>query len=318
MITFAIIAVIVLIIVFLLVLCAEKGFERTNYYKNNYTDTEKLQGTGVVDYVNTGSTFALYGIDYESCNVKGLNLALKPQSLYMDFELLKHFEYRFHRGTTVLITISDLAFLNKGYSDVKVNDRYYKVLNRNEIKDYNLFKALRAKCFPVLYHWKNFLRFHWDVRLDKDMLLEVNENDIEAIEADAIKKCEAWKKEFNLSDLNNPSQAKYYSAELQYTTGIVSDMIRWCKYRGFNPVLVNLPVTNVLIDQFSTEFLHAFYYNSVEHVCSQNVPFIDLQDIGKLGDYLLYLDSCRLNKKGREVVTKTLLRELDKRSVSYE
>ena len=108
-----IIIIILVALAFIFLFVSEKVFEKTNYFKKNYSETDKLKGKDKVDYVNTGSTFAFYGIDYESVRVKGLNLALRPQSLEADFNLLKHYEGRYNKGATVFLVISDLAFAKK-------------------------------------------------------------------------------------------------------------------------------------------------------------------------------------------------------------
>lgn len=299
--------VIIVIVVFFII--SEKIFERTNFYKNNYLETDKLKGTSKVDYVNTGSTFAYYGIDYEYAGVKGLNLALCPQSIEFDFNMLRHFESRYNKGAVVFIIISDLAFAKRGYKEAKTVEKYYKVLSIGEIKRYNLFKALRAKYLPVLYSWKNFLRAFRDVNISNDHELMVNENDKEAVEADAYKRCKAWVQEFGLDNLSDMEQGEKFRESFEFNTSIVSRMAAWCKERGYKPVLVNLPVSSEMINGFSKEFLDVFYYENIKKF--DDVPFIDLQAEEKLSDYLLYTDSCRLNKPGRGIITKLLIRKVE-------
>ncbi|MCI8402818.1 MAG: hypothetical protein HFI38_12140 [Lachnospiraceae bacterium] len=303
--------IIVLFVAFLFT--SEKVFEGTNFYKNKYSETDKLWGTDKVDFVNTGSTFAFYGLEYDVCGVKGLNLALKPQSIEEDFRMLRHFESRYNESATVFIVISDLAFAKKEYTDSGIVDKYYKVLNSREIDHFNPFRALRARYFPVLYSWKNILRFYRDIKPDNEYDLKVNENDIEAVEADAYKRCQVWMEEFKLRNLSDGSQGERFLNVFTYTTEIVANMISWCKERGYRPVLVNLPVAEKMKNSFSNEFLDTFYYNNINRAINkskmEDVLFIDLQKSEKLSDYLLYLDSCRLNKAGREIVTKVLLRK---------
>lgn len=311
MIGIVVITMVVLVVTFLIV--SEKMFERTNYYRNNFGAIEKLKGTEKVDFVNTGSTFAYYGIDYGSVGVKGMNLALCPQSIEQDFKMLKHFEDRYHPGATVLIVISDLAFAKRGYGETEIDKRYYHILDAKEMDGYNLLSAIRARYFPVLYSWKNFLRFLKDVKLDREYELKVNENDREAVEGDANERCKSWIREFSLEDLGDASQGMGFADSFAYTTGIVGEMVAWCKEREFNPVIVNIPVTSEMLHCFSEEFLNAFYYENIKRVSrGHGVEFIDLQKKEKLSDYLLYIDSCRLNKIGRKVVTKLLLDEVSR------
>lgn len=295
-------------------IASEKTFERTNYYKKYYSVTDKIGKTNKLDFVNTGSTFAYYGLDYNSVGVNGLNLAFAPQSLELDFKLLKHFENRYNPGAAIFIVISDLGFAKKEYTEFQTIEKYYKVLNRKEIDDYNLLKAIRAKYFPVLYSWKNFLRFHWDINPDKEFELRVNENDKEAVEADAYRRCKSWVEEFGLNDLKDGCQSVKFTGEFTYTIGIVRDMIKWCIERGYKPVIVNLPVAAEMKNSFSQEFLDAFYYDCLQKAIAGskvNVKFIDFQKDERLSDYLLFLDSCRLNKAGREIITRLLLKEIN-------
>lgn len=302
------IVIIIIALLGIIFLClSEKIFERTNYYKKNYTETDKLKGDGKVDYVNTGSSFAFYGLDYDVAGVNGLNLALCPQSLEADSWMLKHFEDRYNKGAIVFIVISDLAFAKADYTEATTNDKYYRVLKADEIRGFSHLKAIRAKYLPVLYNWKNFLRFYRDIRPENEYQLKVNENDREAVEADAYKRCQSWIREFALDDLFYAGQSEKFKDAFDYTTDIVNKMASWCRERGLKPILVNLPVTNEMKSCFSKEFLKVFYYDNIKRI--SKVPFIDLQSNAGLSDYLLYLDSCRLNKVGREIVTKILLRE---------
>lgn len=308
---FGIVALIIVFFLCALLIISEKVFERTNYYRKNYTETGKLCGDEKVDYVNTGSTFAYYGLDYQTNGEKGLNLALCPQSLESDFKMLKHFEYRYNQGSTVFIVISDLAFAKKSYTKSITTDKYYKLLNKREISNYSLARAIRARFFPVLYSWKNFFRFYRDIKPDKEYDLCVNENDLEAIEADAFVRCEAWKKEFGLENLSDGSQSRRFIETFKYTTDIVKQMVDWCENKGFKPVIVNLPTSAEMGRNFSEDFLKAFYYSNIDAIVSETrVRFIDMQKKENLTDYLLYLDSCRLNASGRKIVTRILLNEV--------
>ncbi len=303
-------AVIVAALAIAFLLISEKIFEGTNYYKNADDEFAKLKGDGKVDFVNTGSTFAFYGIDYGSCGVNGLNLALIPQSIENDFRMLKHYEHRYHDGAWVLIAISDLAFAKKGYTQARAVEKYYKLLKPGELGAYHALRAARAKYLPVAYSWKNFLRFCRDVKRDVEYGSRVNEHDEEGVAADAYKRCMAWAQEFSLSDFQDGSQADKFIDSFKYTTQTVSEMIAWCLEKGYRPVLVNLPVSSQMLVNFSGEFLNAFYYDNIKAANQKKVPFIDLQEDPLLSDYLLYLDSCRLNKAGREVVTRLLLRQV--------
>ena len=116
-----------------------------------------------------------------------------------------------------------------------------------------------------------------------------------------------------VKNLQDGKQGGRFTKEFSYTRETVTKMVMWCREHDLKPVLVNLPVTNEMAKNFSKEFLDAFYYDHILKLVQElNVKFIDLQENERLTDYLLYLDSCRLNKAGREIITKRLLAEVNK------
>lgn len=300
--------ILVFIIIFLLL--SNYIFLHTQHYKSIIEETEKLKYNKKVDIVNTGSTFAFYGLDYQYVNRNGINLALKPQSLEKDFKMLKHFSYLYNDRTVVLICISDLAFSVAKYTNKETDYKYYRILKKKEINGYSFINAMKVKYFPVTLHWKNFLRFLRDVPRSTDYDIAVNENDIEAIKADALMRSKKWCSEFDLKDLTNSQAHENYIDIFEVTTGIVKSMIEWCVNKGLSPVLVNLPMSNEMNENFSEDFISTFYYKNILKSNEKKIPFIDFNKNLRLRDYLLYIDSVRLNRAGREVVTKLLIKEL--------
>jgi hypothetical protein len=289
----------------------EKLYEHTNHYKNQFDQFRKIKKNKKVDIVNTGSTLAYFGIDYDSCYLNGLNLSHKPQSLEYDLKLLKHFAYALQKNAIVLIIISDLAFGLTKYEN-KNNEKYYRILNSYEIEEYSLWTAIKIKLFPVTQHWKNIFRFLRDVPRDREYEQCVNENDYEAVEADALKRNNNWCKEFNLPNLSSTHISTDYQHKFDITCGYVQEMIEWSIKNNFHPILVNLPISSAMRSFFSKEFLDVYYYNNIIRANTMNIPFIDLWHDERLQNYLLYIDSIRLNRAGREIVTKIIINEIKK------
>lgn len=311
------IIIIVIFSVILVLLGSNYLYKKTNYYYNECLETNKLFEKKRVNIVNTGSTFAFYGIDYKYSKRNGINLALKPQSLKMDFEMLKRFCRQMEANAIVLIVISDLAFAVDNYSNREAFYKYYKILKKDAIPFYSLLKKIQVKYFPVTLYWKNYFRYFKDVRKDVEYEISVNQNDIEYVHADALKKAYSWCTEFGLHDLQDASALGKFEKKFQITTSILKDMIAWCHDNHFRPVLVNLPISSELANLFSKEFLYEIYYKNLESVINKGTPTIDLSKNEKLSDYYLYLDSARLNSAGREIVTKIIDRKLDEMGYEY-
>jgi len=301
-----------ILILFLGLVVIEIVYEKTNYYRNINEEFQKFKSPKKVNIVNTGSTLAFFGIDYHICDLAGLNLSLKPQSLEKDYMMLRHFSRLYNKNAIVLIVISDLAFGVSKYSDLVSEKKYYKIFCRKEIQDFSLLTALCVKYFPVTQNWRNIVRFLRDVPKNFDYELKVNENDREAVEGDAYIRCQNWCKEFNLEDLKSDIIPNTYKEKFDITCQIVSEMIEWCLSHGLRPVLVNLPMSSEMNSFFSKEFLNVFYYNNIAKANKHKIPFIDLSNEKMFSDYLLYIDSVRLNRVGREIVTKRIIFELKK------
>lgn len=295
------------ILLLLLIIC-EKLYESTNHYHNYISQFSKFKTINTkFDYINTGSTFAYYGLNYNLANVQGLNLALKPQSLKMDFVMLKHFRKYYNDGAIVYIVISDLAFCLNNYSD-SVNNKYYNILDKTEIPNYSFLKHIREKYFPVLHEWKNCFRFLKDVMPDESYQYLVNPNDEEWIEADANKRCESWCTEFQIDNMRDVKITPEISKAFISNQKTVTSIIEWCLHEGLNPIIVNLPITNELKACFSNDFLYEYYYKNILSANKENVPFIDFFLEEKLSYYFLYVDSARLNKPGREIITNIIIK----------
>lgn len=310
----------ILIVLIIIALCGfiilNELYKRTNDYRNKENQFKKFNTNYEVSIINTGSTFAEYAYDYNSECIKGLNLALSPQCLLYDCKMLKNYKNLYCEGATVLITISDLAFGVIEYNSNNYKNKYYKLLKPKYLGTFPYLKIIRNKYFPVTLDYKNYVRFLKDKKIQNDFNIKVNESDIDHVKADAYSRCKNWCREFQLSNLKDPNIPQRYEEIFNKTISIVSVMIEWCLENGYKPVLVNLPISNELNSYFSEEFLKVFYYNNIEKANTRVVPFIDLNKEEKLRNYLLFLDSCRLNKSGRQIVTKVLIKKL--KDLGYE
>lgn len=305
------IIILLFILVIFALLASNIVYIKTQDYKNILVETNKLKGNKKVDVVNTGSTFAYYGIDYTFSRHNGLNLALKPQSLKTDFAMLKKFSYRLNENAVVLIVVSDLAFAMEDYENPSSYNKYYKILRKKDIPHFSVIRLMQNKFLPVTLHWKNFFRFLKDVKPENDYTISVNQNDIEAVMADALHKSYAWCQEFELADLRDASQLGKFNDIFTATTHNIAEMIAWCKSKGYRPVLVNLPISQELEKMFSKDFLEEIYYKNINAANMENVPFIDFSRNKKLSDYYLYIDSARLNRSGREIITRLIDKKLE-------
>jgi hypothetical protein len=133
--------------------------------------------------------------------------------------------------------------------------------------------------------------------------------DEECIERDANKFINSWKQQFSISDLDAPVSEKNLEC-IAYNTNVLSEMIDFCLERSFKPVIVLPPASRALRSKFSGTFRETYIYSFVRKANFRHVPFLNYFDDERFDDNKLFFNSFFLNKKGRELFTKTILRDV--------
>ena len=299
---------------------------KTNWYKSMFLDpNHEIYPDNVwyrehdernFDVVNLGSSGGKWAFDYADLNVKAMNWAQQPQTLLEDYNLLRHFHSILKRGGYVLITIMPFTGLNKktGLMDAM---KYVKFDIQGEpIQPYMFNEAIRYATYPFLFKktaLKVLIRYFMGrdkkCGLHPETQLEYNPMKSNELEKDTKRWIDGWKRQFGISDFDAPLTRENEEGR-EYRIKLMQTLIDFCTERGYKPVYVIPPVTEHLAKYYTPKFEETYIYGYLKEV---NRVVLTL-DYSKDSEFRfndeLFFNSFFLNKKGRKLFTRRVLKDL--------
>ena len=268
------------------------------------------------DVVNLGSSGGKWAFDYADLNIKAMNWAQQPQTLLEDYNLLRHFHSILKQGGYVLITIMPFTGLNKktGLMDAM---KYVKFDIQGEpIQPYMFKEAQRYANYPILFKKqaikaliKYFLGRDKKIGKRPETQLDLNPMSKEELEMDAKKWIDGWKRQFGISDFDSPL-TKENEEGRAYRIKLMQTLIDFCTERGYKPVYVIPPVTEHLAKYYTPKFEETYIYGYLKEV-NRDVLTLDYsKDKEFRFNDDLFFNSFFLNKKGRKLFTRRVLKDL--------
>lgn len=299
---------------------------RTNWYKSMFRDLNHETYPDNVwyrkydernfDVVNLGSSGGKWAFDYADLNIKAMNWAQQPQTLLEDYNLLRHFHSILKQGGYVLITIMPFTGLNKktGLMDAM---KYVKFDIQGEpIQPYMFKQAQRYANYPILFKKqaikaliKYFLGRDKKIGERPETQLDLNPMSKEELEMDAKKWIVGWKRQFGISDFDSPL-TKENEEGRAYRIKLMQTLIDFCTERGYKPVYIIPPVTEHLAKYYTPKFEETYIYGYLKEV-NRDVLTLDYsKDKEFRFNDDLFFNSFFLNKKGRQLFTRRVLKDL--------
>ena len=268
------------------------------------------------DVVNLGSSGGKWAFDYADLNIKAMNWAQQPQTLLEDYNLLRHFHSILKRGGYVLITIMPFTGLNKktGLMDAM---KYVKFDIQGEpIQPYMFNEAIRYATYPFLFKktaLKVLIRYFMGrdkkCGLHPETQLEYNPMKINELEKDAKRWIDGWKKQFGISDFDVPLTRENEEGR-EYRIKLMQTLIDFCTERGYKPVYVIPPVTEHLAKYYTPKFEETYIYGYLKEVNREVLTLDYSKDSEFRFNDELFFNSFFLNKKGRKLFTRRVLKDL--------
>lgn len=299
---------------------------KTNWYKSMFLDpNHEIYPDNVwyrehdernFDVVNLGSSGGKWAFDYADLNVKAMNWAQQPQTLLEDYNLLRHFHSILKRGGYVLITIMPFTGLNKktGLMDAM---KYVKFDIQGEpIQPYMFNEAIRYATYPFLFKktaLKVLIRYFMGrdkkCGLHPETQLEYNPMKSNELEKDAKRWIDGWKKQFGISDFDAPLTRENEEGRA-YRIKLMQTLIDFCTERGYKPVYVIPPVTEHLAKYYTPKFEEIYIYGYLKEVNREVLTLDYSKDSEFRFNDELFFNSFFLNKKGRKLFTRRVLKDL--------
>jgi hypothetical protein len=265
------------------------------------------------DLVVLGSSSAKWGFDFNSFEIKAMNWAQAPQTLIEDYNILRNFHSILRKGGFVVITIMPFTCLNKqtGIYDAL---KYLKISTHKPIEPHLLSKAQRCFKYPILLGKQaikagiHYLLQREQYQSYNNFQLTTNPMTEEQLIHNAQCFIEGWKKQFDISDFNAPLSSENMSNR-RFRVKLMQTIIDFCLEREYVPIFVIPPTTNYLA-KYINKFEENYIYSYINEI-NRNIPLYDYSKSIEFHDDDLFFNSFFLNKKGRTLLTKRLLTDLN-------
>lgn len=285
-------------------------YKNTNYYK-------QLNGLGKfrnipqdIQILNLGNSHEEAGIIYlNNTNKRGYNLALSSQPFEYDYYILDSYASCLADGAVVIIPISYFDWYYN-YEEIYMseistyNERYYSILDKEHIMNYELKKDILYNKLALLTAGKNMGYIFEDVSWTDQSVNNVKVTNIDIV---ADYKYNSWLNEVMAIEGQEREECK--KKNIYY----LKRMVDYCYNNGYKPVLVTLPMTGELLSLFSEEFKTDFYQNCNKVLEDYpDLVYLDYSSKENISENLNYFrDADHLNTDGANVFSRQLFKDLE-------
>ena len=292
------------------ILCniANRLVRRSYWYRENYfggADKFWRFNTFNLDVLNTGSNSGKYAFNYDGLPVKGFNMALGPQSLEHDFNILKNYFSYLHEGAKVLITLCPFSCLHSKYGSA-ARRKYYTFLHPATIDGFDDAERLDVLRFmenPI--KTKPTMCIKFVAREIAGMLLDRRSCAVDYAQS-AQTFIDGWKTQFGILDLDAPLSLQHI-AQMSQRACVLRDMIDFCTTRSFEPILIIPPMHPALSMRLTEEFRDNYIYDFLRKVNRPGVQFMDDMTIPGFERDENFANALFLSEIGARKYTKIIL-----------
>jgi hypothetical protein len=256
-----------------------------------------------------------YAIDFQENGVNGYNLGYAPQFFYYTDLTLREYSKCFNSGCVVVITCADLVFVEPG-KGIYFSPQMMKMFSRKRLGDeFSWLTYLKDVKYPLLFHPGLFKRVLKRILKkcsmeNDDYIVDYNPLNDAEMEKSAQQICDIWCKSFNMKDTLSDDMPEGIDDKFEQSRNLLTSMIQYCLDNGFRPVLAIIPVSRELNSHLSNLYIERVLYNNLIEANKQGVPVLDYLRDERFQNHELYLNSFKLNLKGRRLFTKTLVEDL--------
>lgn len=293
----------------------------TAWYRNVFEDYFRIRRIAQhQDIINLGSNPAKFGLDYSECDVRGFNLAVGPQTVGYDLNMLKNYHsYLDENGPKLLLLLFCPFSLCKDFyterdGDVHRDLRYYPILHHAMIREYDEATYqlwVRHPCRLLLKDWKVWARILTS-RRNRSLDCAVNSLDGAGMEQSADRFIDGWKQEFSLRDFDAEHLSPEVERALAYNSGVLDKIVAFCNERDIRPVFVLPPISHSINSRIPADFKERCTYSILR---SKPLPLLDYTEDERFTKPEYFVNALCLNKTGRMAFTRQVIADLKQRKM---
>ena len=294
---------------------ANNKIRKSNWYYNQFPhlrEYERLERNA--DIICIGSTPAKNAVDFKTVNnIKGYNLAICPETIFYDFQVLKNYHSYLREGGTILFVLYPFTFLKDYYrneygSKSYLNIRYYPVLHRAMIDtfDYKLYhKWVEAPMLLGKEAWKRLIKDHPQ---SSAMDYRSNPNTPEDSKNFCKERVKNWMREFHMKNLNPFDIPSEIIDAINGNIEIFKKMKLFIEERGYKAMIIVPPFPEEMVSLLPNDLVKV---TLMDPIMATGLPYISYYGREEWLSRDLYYHGFLLNARGRELLTKELLAQID-------
>ncbi|MET3730118.1 hypothetical protein ABID52_003735 [Fictibacillus halophilus] len=248
-----------------------------------------------VDIINLGASHSMYGYYFKPTGLSHLDLALPSQTIQYDYKLLKEYSEHLKPGGVVLVSISQMTFVNY---EAKNIGNYYRILDRRDIEPFNSIDYYTYLNLPGT---------------NTASLSSAITGKLKDLRWDSH---QPWS-----NNGKNYSERKYEKIEDQYREAEennniepnvkqLREIVDFCKEKGYQVVLTMEPVHQSYLEYFDENVMDRLVYQHLESL-DLNVPLLNyMSDQRFVNNKEYFIDPDHLNSEGRKKFSWIVYEEL--------
>lgn len=265
-------------------------------YKEEIRETAKYLAPipNNLDYYVLGSTTGFYAYDFQGIGINGFNGAIEAQTVSYDYRLLLQYHKKIKTGGVIIWSPCLFSLYVSEYNEISRHIRYYYILEKSNIYNYNINGKVRAVSYPLL-------------RLLKHSLFPINDKTF-SLEETARNRYIGWKKEFSLDD-DNVSKRDDRDNTLKYTISYLNKIISLCRENNFNFTIVIPPVSTAMTRYIHNEDLERYLISHLKRL-DKDIPVFNYFCDDFFSDNRWFFSADCMNETGRKLFTKEVVEKV--------
>lgn len=268
-------------------------------------------------YICIGSTPAKNAIDFLNSKENGYNLAVAPETIFYDFQVLKNYHSFLKKNGHIIFVLCPFTFLKDYYKDEYgsksfLNERYYPILHRAMIDTFDetlYHKWVEDPFISLKEDWKNFLKCSVKSIIGYKTRIFVSNPDSADLSQNLCKKRVAnWMREFHMQDLEPNHIPEETEKAIKGNIRIFLEMKEFIEERGYKATIVIPPFPKEMIDLLPVKLVQHTLFDPVNQI---GIPYISFYGDEEWLSREFYYHGFLLNDTGRKAFTNKVIERIN-------
>lgn len=307
-------------ILFMLLLCINYAYINTEYYQNLNSMKKFSEIPQHIDVANFGASHSACAFNWD-CYVQfdGANMALGAQTHVYDEALFNYYFDCFDENSTIILEVAFKTLYDEEPDKPPYGTnitRYYQVLPKDFIRQWNLLDAVKFQYLPILGNRQEAVAniiSEWFGGDGSAGELERQQQTGQALTGEPTQVLDGWEEEAMnaegkrraesfMAQSGNQEHGEQYEALIR--------IIGKCKENNIQVILLTAPTLPCFYTGFDKEFMDRFYQDMEEISQKYDILYLDYTgDERFLADYRWYSDTDHLNGYGSRYFTQEFLKD---------